>query len=83
MTDESLSDDGSPAHSEAKSADTEDAVSSDPETVSSYEPIACGFYDELGLRMMRGSECTIVTDGGGEGGEDRTLTGAVIQDLYT
>ena len=29
---------------------------------SDYEPIACGFYDELGLRMLRGSSCTLVLD---------------------
>jgi len=29
-----------------------------------YQPIACAFYDELGLRMMRGQPCTLVVDAG-------------------
>ena len=30
----------------------------------SYEPVACSFHDELGLRMMRGRPCTLVVDDG-------------------
>jgi transcriptional antiterminator Rof (Rho-off) len=44
-----------------------------------YEPVACGFYDELGLRMMRGEPCTLVV-----GTEDATQPiEAVIADVYT
>lgn len=25
-----------------------------------YHPVACGFYDELGLRMLRGQTCRLV-----------------------
>jgi transcriptional antiterminator Rof (Rho-off) len=44
-----------------------------------YQPIACGFYDKLGLRMMRGTPCRLVfeTDDGREAVE------ALIDDLYT
>jgi len=46
---------------------------------SDYEPVACSFYDELGLRMMRGRSCTLVV-----GDEDATQTiEAVIADVYT
>jgi len=46
---------------------------------SDYEPVACSFYDELGLRMMRGRSCTLVV-----GDEDTTQTvEAVIEDVYT
>ena len=31
---------------------------------SNYEPVACSFYDELGLRMRRGRLCTLVVDDG-------------------
>jgi transcriptional antiterminator Rof (Rho-off) len=44
-----------------------------------YQPVACGFYDELGLRMMRGRSCTLVVDDGG-GAE---TTEAVIEDVFT
>jgi hypothetical protein len=44
-----------------------------------YEPVACGFYDELGRRMMRGEPCTLVV-----GAEDAPQTiEAVIADVYT
>jgi transcriptional antiterminator Rof (Rho-off) len=49
---------------------------SDP---ADYEPVACGFYDELGLRMMRGTPCRLVIDG--ENG--RQTREAIIDDLYT
>jgi transcriptional antiterminator Rof (Rho-off) len=44
-----------------------------------YRPVACGFYDELGLRMMRGTPCRLVfkTDDGREAVE------TTIDDLYT
>lgn len=46
---------------------------------SDYQPVACGFYDELGLRMMRGRPCTLVVAYG-----DATETiETVIQDIYT
>jgi transcriptional antiterminator Rof (Rho-off) len=44
-----------------------------------YQPVACGFYDELGLRMMRGTPCRLAfeTDDG------REATETTIDDLYT
>jgi Rho-binding antiterminator len=46
---------------------------------SDYRPVSCSFYDELGLRMMRGQACTLVV-----GDEDATETvEAVIEDIYT
>jgi len=48
-------------------------------TASDYEPIACGFYDELGLRMMRGTPSRLVI----EGQNGRETRKAVIDDLYT
>lgn len=44
-----------------------------------YTPIACSFYDELGLRMMRGARCRLVVERGGE----RHTIEARIEDLYT
>ncbi len=44
-----------------------------------YTPIACGFYDELGLRMLRGRPCRLVIE---RSGERRTIE-ARIEDLYT
>lgn len=45
---------------------------------SDYQPISCSFYDELGLRMLRGRPCTLVV------GDDTTETvEAVIEDVYT
>lgn len=44
-----------------------------------YQPIACGFYDELGLRMMRGQACTLVID---DADGHRTVD-TVIRDVYT
>lgn len=35
---------------------------SDDASSSDYEPVACRFYDELGLRMLRGQRCTLVLD---------------------
>lgn len=46
---------------------------------SDYQPVACGFYDELGLRMMRGRPCVLVVDGE-EGPE--TIK-AIIRDVYS
>lgn len=45
----------------------------------SYQPVACRFYDELGLRMMRGTTCRLTVEREGERVE-RTGT---IDDLYT
>lgn len=45
----------------------------------SYTPIACSFYDELGLRMLRGQPCRLLV---AEGGERRTVR-ARVEDLYT
>ena len=44
-----------------------------------YEPVACSFYDELGLRMMRGRPCTLVVD---EGEQAETIE-AVLADIFT
>jgi Rho-binding antiterminator len=44
-----------------------------------YQPVACSFYDELGLRMMRGRPCTLIID---EAGDLQTIE-AVIQDVYS
>ena len=46
---------------------------------SDYTPVACSFYDELGLRMMRGQACTLVV---GEEDAPQTVE-AVIEDVYT
>ena len=46
---------------------------------SSYEPVACSFHDELGLRMMRGRPCTLVVD---EGEQAETIE-AVLADVFT
>lgn len=43
-----------------------------------YQPIACGFYDELGLRMMRGQTCRLVIENDGV----RTVE-TIIRDVYT
>ena len=45
----------------------------------SYEPVACSFHDELGLRMMRGRPCTLVVDGR----EQTETIEAVIADVFT
>ena len=47
---------------------------------SDYQPVACGFYDELGLRMLRGQTCTLVVD---YGGEARSEIETTIEDVYT
>jgi len=44
-----------------------------------YRPVACGFYDELGLRMMRGRPCTLVIE---DGAQTETLD-VVIDDVFT
>jgi len=46
----------------------------------SYEPIACAFYDELGIRMLRGHVCTLVLDYGGGATQE---VSARIVDIYT
>ena len=46
---------------------------------SSYEPVACSFHDELGLRMMRGRPCTLVVDDG----EQTETIEAVLVDVFT
>lgn len=45
----------------------------------SYEPVACSFHDELGLRMMRGRPCTLVVDDG----EQTETIEAVLADVFT
>ena len=44
-----------------------------------YEPVACSFYDELGLRMMWERPCTLVVD---EGEQAETIE-AVLADVFT
>lgn len=44
-----------------------------------YQPVDCGFYDELGLRMMRGRSCTLVV----EEGDQTEMLHASIDDVYT
>ena len=44
-----------------------------------YQPIACGFHDELGLRMLRGASCTLVIDGA----DGPTTLDTRIEDLFT
>ncbi len=44
-----------------------------------YQPVACGFYDELGLRMMRGTPCLLLVEKGGT----RESLESTIDDLYT
>jgi transcriptional antiterminator Rof (Rho-off) len=48
-------------------------------TPDDYQPVACSFYDELGLRMMRSRPCTMVV----ENGDQPETVEAVIQDLRT
>jgi transcriptional antiterminator Rof (Rho-off) len=43
-----------------------------------YQPVACSFYDELGLRMMRGRSCTLVVE---DGDQTETIE-AVIDDVF-
>lgn len=44
-----------------------------------YQPIACSFYDELGLRMMRGARCVLSINT-----EDGTETiETVIRDVFS
>lgn len=44
-----------------------------------YQPISCGFYDELGLRMMRGAPCELEVQE-----EDGTETiRTIIRDVFT
>lgn len=50
-----------------------------------YQPIACGFYDELGIRMMRGQTCTLLLDYGDDATKDdatKEVT-AIITDIFT
>jgi transcriptional antiterminator Rof (Rho-off) len=46
---------------------------------SDYQPVACSFYDELGLRMMRGRPCVLVIDG--EEGPETIET--ILRDIYS
>jgi Rho-binding antiterminator len=46
---------------------------------SDYQPVACGLYDDLGLRMMRDTPCRLVIEG--EDGPETLET--TIDDLYT
>ena len=46
---------------------------------ASCEPFACSFYDELGLRTMRGRPCTLVVDGR----EQTETIEAVTADVFT
>jgi transcriptional antiterminator Rof (Rho-off) len=46
---------------------------------SPYEPVACALYDELGLRMMRGTPCRLVV----ESSDGRDVMETQIADLYT
>jgi len=46
---------------------------------SSYEPVACALYDDLGLRMMRGTPCRLVVE---KDGRTEALV-TTIEDLYT
>lgn len=46
---------------------------------SDYQPVACGLYDDLGLRMMRGTLCRLVVEGD-DGPETLETT---IDELYT
>ena len=44
-----------------------------------YQPVACGFYDELGLRMLRETPSVLVV-----ATDDETETiQAVIRDVFT
>jgi Rho-binding antiterminator len=49
------------------------------DATTDYQPIACSFYDELGLRKMRGATCTLVVE---DNGKTKTID-AVIQDVFT
>jgi len=57
-----------------------DSPKPDSPKPDSYEPIACAFYDELGIRMLRGQVCTLVLDYGG--GATKEVS-ARIADIYT
>jgi transcriptional antiterminator Rof (Rho-off) len=46
---------------------------------NNYQPVACGFYDELGLRMMRGASSRLLVET--DDGPDVIETH--IEDLYT
>lgn len=46
---------------------------------STYQPVACSFYDELGLRMLRGTPCTLAVRADGQ---TETIQ-AVIRDVFT
>lgn len=59
------------------------STDADGQTSGDYQPVACGFYDEVGLRMMRGRPCTIVfeTDDGAE--DDAKTVEARVTDVTT
>lgn len=44
-----------------------------------YEPVSCRFYDELGLRMMRGTSTRLLVERKGT----RQSKVARIEDIYT
>ncbi|MFB6249832.1 MAG: transcriptional antiterminator, Rof [Salinibacter sp.] len=46
---------------------------------SDYQPVACSLYDDLGLRLMRGTASRLVVEGD-DGPETLETT---IDDLYT
>lgn len=46
---------------------------------STYQPVTCSFYDELGLRMMRGTPCRLVV----KANNDHDVIETQIEDLYT
>jgi len=46
---------------------------------SSYEPVACTLYDDLGLRMLRGTPCRLVV----ETDDGRETVKTTIDDLST
>ena len=48
-------------------------------TKSNYQPVACRMYDELGLRMLRGTSCVLVID---NDTEPETIH-AVVRDIVT
>jgi transcriptional antiterminator Rof (Rho-off) len=58
-----------------------DLLSLDPATINSsnYQPVACSVYDDLGLRLMRGTASRLVVEGD-DGPETLETT---IDDLYT
>lgn len=52
---------------------------SEDASASSYQPVSCRLYDELGLWMMRGTTCRLVVEKDGE----RVEWTGQIDELYT